>query len=116
MIKFWWRSGSRIRIRISTLVRRALEGKCTVPVLLVNNELLRYLLDHHLIAKKQYGFSFTNLLECLADWTLNLRARRFTAVVCFNFIESVDTAFILRNIVFCPPFSVNISANIRRLR
>ena len=24
MIKFWWRSGSRIRIRVVTLVRRAL--------------------------------------------------------------------------------------------
>jgi len=56
MIKFWWRSGSRIRIRVATLARRALAEECTVPVLLVNNEILRYLLDHHLIAKKQYGF------------------------------------------------------------
>jgi len=39
-IKFWWRSGSRpdadqirIRIRIATLVRRALAEVCTVPVL-----------------------------------------------------------------------------------
>ena len=37
MIKFQWRSGSRIRIgiRIATLVRRALAEVCTVPVLLV---------------------------------------------------------------------------------
>jgi len=43
MIKFWWRSGSRIRkriririqIRIATLVRRALTEVCTVPVLIV---------------------------------------------------------------------------------
>jgi len=39
MIKFWWRSGSRIwiriRIRIATLVRRVLAEVCTVPVLLV---------------------------------------------------------------------------------
>jgi len=35
MIKFWWRSGSRIRIRIVTLVRRALAVVCTVSVLLV---------------------------------------------------------------------------------
>jgi len=35
-IKFWWRSGSGIRIRIATLVRRALADVCTVPVLLVN--------------------------------------------------------------------------------
>ena len=33
MIKFWWRSGSRIRI--ATLVRRALAEVCTVPALLV---------------------------------------------------------------------------------
>jgi len=36
MIKFWWRSRSRIRIHITTLVRRALVEVCTVPVLLVN--------------------------------------------------------------------------------
>ena len=41
MVKFWWRSGSRIgiriqiRIRIATLVRCALVEVCTVPVLLV---------------------------------------------------------------------------------
>ena len=34
-IKFWWLSGSRIRIRIATLVRRALAEVGTVPVLLV---------------------------------------------------------------------------------
>jgi len=33
MIKILWRSGSRIRIRIATLV--ALAEVCTVPVLLV---------------------------------------------------------------------------------
>ena len=36
MNKFWWRPGSRIRIRfrirIATLVRRALAEVCTVPV------------------------------------------------------------------------------------
>jgi len=37
-IKFWWRSGSRIRIwiRVVALVRRALAEIWTVPVLLVN--------------------------------------------------------------------------------
>jgi len=39
MIKFWWRFGSRIqtriRIRIATLVRRALAEVYTVQVLLV---------------------------------------------------------------------------------
>ena len=38
-IKFWWRSGSRIqirvRLRIATLVRRTLAEVCTVLVLLV---------------------------------------------------------------------------------
>ena len=40
MIKFWWRCGSRIRIwiririRIATLVRRALAEVCIVPVVL----------------------------------------------------------------------------------
>jgi len=34
-IKFWWRFGSRIRI--ATLVRRALAEICTVSVLLVRN-------------------------------------------------------------------------------
>jgi len=35
IVKFWWRSGSGIRIRIATLIRRALAEVCTVPVLLV---------------------------------------------------------------------------------
>jgi len=37
MIKVWWRSESRIRIRIHimTLVRRGLAEVCTVPVLLI---------------------------------------------------------------------------------
>jgi len=39
MVKIWWQSGlrirTRIRIRIATLVRRALGEMCTVPVLLV---------------------------------------------------------------------------------
>ena len=40
MIKFWWRSGSQIRIRIwiriETLVRRGLAEICIAPVLLVS--------------------------------------------------------------------------------
>jgi len=35
VFKFWWRSGSRIRIRIAIVVRRALADVCTVPVILV---------------------------------------------------------------------------------
>ena len=35
MIKFWWRSGWQIWIRIATLVRCALVQVCTLPVLLV---------------------------------------------------------------------------------
>jgi len=43
-IKFWWRSGSQIpiRIRIATLVRRALGEVCPVPVLLVIYSAERY--------------------------------------------------------------------------
>jgi len=37
MSKFCWRYGSRIRIRITTLVRRALAEVCTVAVLLVTS-------------------------------------------------------------------------------
>ena len=41
IIKFWWRSGSRMRIRIgiATVARRALAEVCAVPVLLVDDEL-----------------------------------------------------------------------------
>jgi len=49
MIKFWWRFGSRIRIdiriRIATLVSRALAEVCIVPVLLetvLENDLKQY--------------------------------------------------------------------------
>jgi len=35
-IQFWWRSRSRIGIRIATLVRRVLAEVCPVPVLLVH--------------------------------------------------------------------------------
>ena len=40
MAKFWWRSGSRIRIRIriATVVRHALTEVFIVPVVLVNND------------------------------------------------------------------------------
>ena len=40
MIKFWWRSGSWIRI--VTLVRRALAKVCTVLVLLVMHDPVSY--------------------------------------------------------------------------
>jgi len=35
MIKFWWQSGSRIQVWITTLVRHALADVSTVPLLLV---------------------------------------------------------------------------------
>ena len=62
----------------------------------INNELLRYLLDHHLITRKQHGFVkrksvCTNLLECLEDWTLNLQARCVTDVIYFDFKKAFDT-------------------------
>jgi len=42
MVKFLWQSGSRIWIRIGivTLIRHALVEVCTVPVLLVNNNVI----------------------------------------------------------------------------
>jgi len=63
---------------------------CRVMERVINNELLRYLLDHHLITRKQHGFIKrksvgTNLLECLEDWTLNLQARCVTDVIYFDF-------------------------------
>ena len=39
MMKFWWRSISRIQIHIATLVRHVLAEVHTVPVLLVFNVL-----------------------------------------------------------------------------
>ena len=55
VIKFWWRSGSRIRIqiqiRIATLIRRALAEVCTIPVPLVyyfNIYSLSQQTQHHL--------------------------------------------------------------------
>ena len=35
MVKFWWQSGSQIRI--ATLVKRALAEVCTVPVFLAKD-------------------------------------------------------------------------------
>ena len=69
---------------------------CRVMERVINNELLRYLLEHHLITRKQHGFIkrksvCTNLLECLEDWTLNLQARRVTDVFYFNFKKAFDT-------------------------
>ena len=57
---------------------------------IINNQLLSYLLDRHLITKQQHGFIkrksvSTNLLECLEDWTLNLQAKCVTDVIFFWF-------------------------------
>ena len=56
---------------------------CRVMERVINNQLLHYLLDHHLISRKQHGFIkcksvCINLLECLDDWTLNLQTRCVT--------------------------------------
>jgi len=63
IIKFWWRSGSgiqiglRIRIRFATLVRRILTEVCTVPVLLVVDELVRLSVRYirHIVAAWRSG-------------------------------------------------------------
>ena len=62
----------------------------------INNELLRYLFDRHLITRKQHGFIKrksvgTNLLECLEDWTLNLQARCVTDVIYVDIKKAFDT-------------------------
>jgi len=62
----------------------------------INNQLLRYLLDRHLITRKQHGFIkrksvCTNMLECLEDWTLNFQARHVTDVIYFDFKKAFDT-------------------------
>ena len=69
---------------------------CRVMERIINNTLLRYLLDHHLISKQQHGFIqrrsvSTNLLDCLEDWTLNLQSRHVTDVIFFDFKKAFDT-------------------------
>jgi len=55
IVKFWWRSGSRIwiQIRIATLVRRALAEVCTVPVLLVTNSTQLCSAESHIFSKSK---------------------------------------------------------------
>ena len=63
---------------------------------IINNQLLSYLLDRHLITKQQHGFIkrksvSTNLLECLEDWTLDLQAKCVTDVIFFDFRKAFDS-------------------------
>jgi len=56
---------------------------------IVNDILLRYLLDRRLINKQQHGFIrrrsvCTNPPNCLEDWTLNLQSRHVTDVIFFD--------------------------------
>ena len=69
---------------------------CRVMERVINNELLRYLPDHHLITRKQHSFIKRKsvcmyLLKCLEDWTLNLQARHVTGVIYFDFQKAFDT-------------------------
>jgi len=69
---------------------------CRVMERVINNELLRYLPDHHLITRKQHSFLKRKsvcmyLLKCLEDWTLNLQARHVTDVIYFDFQKAFDT-------------------------
>ena len=64
--------------------------------IIINNEIMRYLLNHYLITKKQHGFIrrksvCTNLLKCLEDWTLNLQTWRVTNVIYFDFRKAFDS-------------------------
>jgi len=61
---------------------------------ILNNAIL--LLENQLITKHQHGFlrkrsTFTNLLECLQDWTVNLQLRKCTDVVYFDFKKAFDS-------------------------
>ena len=51
MITFWWWSGSGFRIRIATLLRRALATVCTVTLLPVYTYSVLYAADRFLTAK-----------------------------------------------------------------
>jgi len=64
MTKFWWRSGVRIRIRITTLVRRASAEVCTVAVLIV---LVLCLLFLSIVSHSQLSQS-DRLLRCIAGY------------------------------------------------
>ena len=57
VVKFWWQSGSRIRI--ATLVRRALAEVCTVPVLVV------YM---HIVSKKTTLIVHINAHQPIIDF------------------------------------------------
>jgi len=69
---------------------------CRVMERIINDSLLSFLLDRHLITKQQHGFIrrksvCTNLLESLEDWTLNLQSKLVTDVIFFDFKKAFDT-------------------------
>ena len=69
---------------------------CRVMERIINDSLLSFLLDRHLITKQQHGFIrrksvCTNLLEILEDWTLNLQSKLVTDVIFFDFKKAFDT-------------------------
>jgi len=69
---------------------------CRVMERIINNSLLSFLLDRHLITKQQHSFIrrkslCTNLLESLEDWTLNLQSKLVTDVIFFDFKKVFDT-------------------------
>jgi len=61
VIKFWWRSGSRIWIHIAVLVRCAWTEVCTVPVLLVS--LSYYIGEGHPARKKLHSTNPRGFLQ-----------------------------------------------------
>jgi len=67
MIKFWWRSGSQTRIRIATLVRRALAKVCTVRVLLVlTSHTMQFVLQVELLWKRVWVSSCWCTIETVS--------------------------------------------------
>ena len=58
---------------------------CRLTERIINNKLIDFLLECKLITRYQHGFirkrtTNTNLLECMYDWTINLKSRKVTDV------------------------------------
>jgi len=111
-VKFWWRSGSQIRIRIRIqicivpLVRRALAKVCSVPVLLVYLSYLLYNLGGRtpilvrfrtviqfdcmswLSAKSRRGLQYTKLCFVLRDPLAP--TSHLTEILCYSFVVFVE--------------------------
>jgi hypothetical protein len=69
---------------------------CKVMVRAINDQLLHYLSTHKLITKSQHGFLhkcsiYTNLLQCINDWTLALDKHKTTDIAYIDFQKAFDS-------------------------